>query len=246
MKELEHRSKGLKGSSNELGWFYIQNHLREHYPNILAQLEGLGSEGLKVPEIAMKADGFAYEFWNSGGDLVNLLEVHAEFHNYLGIDMVKFDPITPGLPAYHVLEGILERYQQTKLDAGVLIGQANIWRLSVMKRQLLVQKWTQEIDLRRMFDELVEIHCRLQKAVEKRHLVEEDIDARCLADKQVIGMTTTGCVKNFRMLQKLGVKVCVCEEAGEVIEPHTLCTMFASLEHSIFIGDPLQLRYVLL
>lgn len=43
-------------------------------------------------------------------------------------------------------------------------------------------------------------------------------------------------------LKQLGLQVVLCEEAGEVLEAETLCTLFPSVEHAIFIGDPLQLR----
>ena len=49
---------------------------------------------------------------------------------------------------------------------------------------------------------------------------------------------------NFELLKKAGPKVVICEEAGEVMEPHTLCTLLPTIEHGIFIGDPEQLRYV--
>lgn len=44
------------------------------------------------------------------------------------------------------------------------------------------------------------------------------------------------------MLRKLGIKITICEEAGEVMEAETLCTLFPTVEHAILIGDPLQLR----
>jgi len=44
-------------------------------------------------------------------------------------------------------------------------------------------------------------------------------------------------------LKQLRLQVVLCEEAGEVMEAQTLCTLFPSVEHAIFIGDPLQLRY---
>ena len=46
------------------------------------------------------------------------------------------------------------------------------------------------------------------------------------------------------MLDNLGIQTVICEEAGEVMEAQTTCTLFPSVEHAIAIGDPLQLRYV--
>jgi hypothetical protein len=60
----------------------------------------------------------------------------------------------------------------------------------------------------------------------------------------VIGLTTTACAKYWDLLKTLGIKTVICEEAGEVMEAHTFNTLVPSIEHAIFIGDPLQLRYI--
>lgn len=60
--------------------------------------------------------------------------------------------------------------------------------------------------------------------------------------ERVIGVTTTACAKYWPLLHRLGIQTVICEEAGEVMEAHTLCTLLPSIEHAIFIGDPLQLR----
>ena len=44
------------------------------------------------------------------------------------------------------------------------------------------------------------------------------------------------------MLKSLNLEIVICEEAGEVMEAHTLCSLFPSVQHAIFIGDPEQLR----
>ena len=56
-------------------------------------------------------------------------------------------------------------------------------------------------------------------------------------------MTMTACAMNSSMLNQLDLQTVICEEAGEVLEAQTLCTLFSSINHAIFIGDPLQLRY---
>ena len=56
-------------------------------------------------------------------------------------------------------------------------------------------------------------------------------------------MTMTACATNSTMLNQLDLQTVICEEAGEVMESQTLCTLFPSVKHAIFIGDPLQLRY---
>ena len=62
--------------------------------------------------------------------------------------------------------------------------------------------------------------------------------------EDVIGMTTTACAMNWSTLSQIGLKVVICEEAGEIMEAQSLCSLFPSVEHAISIGDPEQLRYV--
>ena len=60
--------------------------------------------------------------------------------------------------------------------------------------------------------------------------------------EDIIGLTTTACAMHWPTLEQLRLQVVLCEEAGEVMEAETLCTLFPSVEHAISIGDPLQLR----
>ena len=62
--------------------------------------------------------------------------------------------------------------------------------------------------------------------------------------ENIIAMTMTACAMNSSMLTQLDLQTIICEEAGEVIEAQTICTLFPSVKHAIFIGDPLQLRYI--
>ncbi|KAL4882526.1 hypothetical protein BJY04DRAFT_217020, partial [Aspergillus karnatakaensis] len=73
-------------------------------------------------------------------------------------------------------------------------------------------------------------------------LVRGELDLRCLADADVIGVTTSGLARNLDVLRKLQSKVIVCEEAGEILEAHLLTALLPSVEHAILIGDHLQLR----
>ena len=72
--------------------------------------------------------------------------------------------------------------------------------------------------------------------------VTDDNDKRALQEAQVIGVTTSGLARNLHLLRKLQAKVLICEEAGEVLEPHILTSLLPSIQHVIMIGDHLQLR----
>lgn len=55
-------------------------------------------------------------------------------------------------------------------------------------------------------------------------------------------MTMTGLTKNLDILHRLRVKAMLCNEAGEVLEAHTITAMLSQIEHSILIGGHQQLR----
>lgn len=63
-----------------------------------------------------------------------------------------------------------------------------------------------------------------------------------MGDCNVIGMTTTGCAARWKQLASVGIEITLCEEAAEVMEAHTLCSLLPTVQHAILIGDPLQLR----
>ncbi|MDI1487639.1 MAG: hypothetical protein OHK93_006909 [Ramalina farinacea] len=70
----------------------------------------------------------------------------------------------------------------------------------------------------------------------------QEVDLRCLQQANVIGVTTSGLARNVNLLARLHSKVLVCEEAGEILEAHTLTAILPSIEHAILIGDHEQLR----
>ena len=70
----------------------------------------------------------------------------------------------------------------------------------------------------------------------------QELDLRCLEAAHVIGVTTSGLARNVDLLRRVQPKVLVCEEAGEILEAHTLTALLPSIEHAIFIGDHEQLR----
>ena len=68
------------------------------------------------------------------------------------------------------------------------------------------------------------------------------LDIEICRTKKIIGLTTTGAARLAPMLEALGSKIIMCEEASEVLESHTIASLTASCEHLIMIGDHQQLR----
>ncbi|KAI5863739.1 P-loop containing nucleoside triphosphate hydrolase protein [Durotheca rogersii] len=113
--------------------------------------------------------------------------------------------------------------------------------LNRAERILLVDIWKREM-IGDVIEELISLQGDYQEAKKNHEIALREVDLRVLQEAQVIGVTTSGLAKNRDCLQKLGVKVLLCEEAGEVLESHILTALLPSVEHTILIGDHLQLR----
>jgi AAA domain len=117
----------------------------------------------------------------------------------------------------------------------------NVHRLPLKDRNRLVEYWLQEMredGTNEVFESVksAEQLCKLQTDI------HDDINRRVLQTADVIGVTTTGLAKKISTLRHVMCKVVICEEAGEVMEPHMLSALLPSIEHFIQIGDHQQLR----
>ncbi|RDW78563.1 putative NF-X1 finger and helicase domain protein [Aspergillus mulundensis] len=119
----------------------------------------------------------------------------------------------------------------------------NIYSMNRAERTTVYHQWLGDIAEETVCEaiELVSAHAGVKHNWDR---IRSEVDLRCLADADVIGVTTTGLANNLEMLQKLQVRVVICEEAAEVLEAHLLTALLPSVEHAIFIGDHLQLRPV--
>ncbi|KAK7755474.1 hypothetical protein SLS62_002403 [Diatrype stigma] len=118
---------------------------------------------------------------------------------------------------------------------------AKLWDMSHGERTRLYNHWLKDIR-DPIVGGIVRECLEYTKSKRKRDMVVREVDLRCLSGADVIGVTTTGLARSMDMLQKLRCKVMLCEEAGEVLEAHTLTALLPSVEHAILIGDHLQLR----
>ena len=88
--------------------------------------------------------------------------------------------------------------------------------------------------------------CRALKSYtrtkEQLNHCRQELNLRYLQQAHVVGMTTTGLARNLDILRRLRSKVMLYEEAGEVLEAHTITALLPHIEHSILIGDHQQLR----
>ena len=117
----------------------------------------------------------------------------------------------------------------------------NLNSMSGSERSALHRYWVQQsmIELNRRFLHVVDSYRHTRDSLQKCH---REVDLRCLLYAHVIGVTTTGLARNLDILRRVRAKVVVIEEAGEVLEAHTLTALLPSVEHAILIGDHEQLR----
>ena len=114
-------------------------------------------------------------------------------------------------------------------------------QMSRAERYMLVDAWISEIreDVEARVQDAHTTYLEDKGELEK---IKTDLKLRCLESANIVGATTTGLAKNLDLLRRLPSKVVICEEAGEVLEAHSLTSLLPYVEHAIFIGDHQQLR----
>ena len=67
-------------------------------------------------------------------------------------------------------------------------------------------------------------------------------DAEAVRNYKIVAMTTTGCAKYSKILEKNNFEIIIIEEAAEVLESHILSLLTSNTKRLILIGDHKQLR----
>jgi hypothetical protein len=122
-----------------------------------------------------------------------------------------------------------------------LRAEQDIKSLAPHERWALAENWVARLT-EVQSDRIFELVDQAKRHREKIHSVHDDVSRRTLLQADVVGVTTTGLARNIKMLCRLGVKVIICEEAAEVMEPHLISALMPGVEHFIQIGDHRQLR----
>lgn len=113
--------------------------------------------------------------------------------------------------------------------------------MSASERKDIHSHWIEQRSAKLQNDLLIalDFYHKRKAALDK---CNQELNLRCLLQAQVIGVTTSGLAGNLDLLRRVRAKVMVCEEAGEVLEAHTLTAFLPSVEHAVLIGDHEQLR----
>lgn len=117
----------------------------------------------------------------------------------------------------------------------------SLFCMSGPERKRMFQHWISEIrePAQSNAEACVEDFAKYRDTLDNVH---QESQLRVLQNAHVIGITTSGLARNRHLLSRVGCKVVVCEEAGEVLEAHMLTSILPSIQHAIMIGDHQQLR----
>ena len=228
-------------SKDLLGWHSLKDHIRIHHPAIFEHFASLESFDGDVTDLrrVKRYSGFAYEFWLSGGDINDIDALLDMLDDILGQSEIRENAASSSLQFKTEILDSVKR--NTEAAASVGSGK-EIWSLSLKDRHKLVARWLEEINPWKVCEAFAELHRRHQAATAVKKSAMRKIDGRCLAQQEVLGLTTTGVAHHWELLNQLKPRVLLTEEASECLVSHTLCCLFPSIEHALFIGDPLQLR----
>lgn len=233
-------------NSRVLTWAAVKDHLKRNYSSAFHDfVKCLSHKEQQVEDVRKKrsaAGGFAFEYWCNGGDLADCRRFMREIATYFG----KTTPDSGSSDASSESEGSSMESSVHQLEVPAIYPHSDFegdaWAMPKDVRAAWIAKWKSELGTFSNADKLAEVQRRYIAAREKKQEIHNEVGARCLADQEVIGMTTTACAKYWSMLKALNLQTLICEEAGEIMEAQTISTLLPSIGHAIFIGDPLQLR----
>ena len=118
---------------------------------------------------------------------------------------------------------------------------SSVEQMSKQERRNLYEHWVKDIR-ETLSDKLTGAINTYNKNKENLNRCNQESNLRCLKEAHVVGVTTSGLARNLDLLHRLNSKVLLCEEAGEILEAHTITALLPSIEHAILIGDHEQLR----
>lgn len=224
---LHHITKGLRPTKVE---GHEKYQLYEELEVILVEIEGLmpglmdPSRWSNVKDYLEKYHGAHFQqLFGRGVDQDGFQEVRGKKYNIL----------------HSWIKGAPKRITSTR-PVPELLG-INLKEMSGSERLTLHKYWIQQTteELNRRFIHVLDSYHDIRNSLKKCH---QEVDLRCLLGAHVIGVTTAGMARNLDVLRRVRAKVVVFEEAGEVLEAHTLTALLPSVEHAILIGDHEQLR----
>ncbi|KAI8836660.1 hypothetical protein BJ741DRAFT_604837 [Chytriomyces cf. hyalinus JEL632] len=218
--ELSHYNGSLENRNKDLDWGVLSQHLQVHN---YAQYEAF--EDRRDLFIEEKNEGFQVK----GGRKKETIGAGDVVKRWLA-----------GADGFGTMNSAPSGKTWRRPDEE-LADDPDVWDMSIPERKALMAYWKRTVP-RSSLDGIIELQQRIEAAQAKLDGVYKDRDACSFRGFNIIGATTTGAAKNHSLIQAIAPKIVVCEEAGEVLESHTLAALQPDVQQLILIGDHLQLR----
>ena len=202
----------------------------------------LGKEGRQVVDLfhrlnhASTLDGVLQYLETENPDQYDQLQDTEDANGFQTVQHQRGDRLNQWLEARNV-----PPYTGQQLRSVEELRETDLSSMSYSERRLLYEHWISDCrqDLTEQLDHAIGRYVKTEQDLQK---CIQEVDLRCLEQAHVIGVTTSGLARYVDLLRRLKPKVLICEEAGEILEAHTLTAFLPSVEHAILIGDHEQLR----
>jgi AAA domain len=219
-------AKALTGRTS---WYTVKGVMERDHPEMFDQFKGIGDTALLRTMV--------FRYWADGGDLGNNCQFQSLF---------KFLPNAHSGTAQGDQQpspkDVFNEFCGAVGQQHAAAGAQSIWRIPPVERQTYIDSWVGEVDAEQLSEELAIKFDSHQHYIKAQRKIKRQRDLRVMLQHNVIGVTTTACASQWELINAVEPEIVICEEVGEVMESHSLCALWPSIKHVIFIGDPLQLR----
>ncbi|BFZ13122.1 hypothetical protein BsWGS_16161 [Bradybaena similaris] len=185
-------------------------------------------------------------------DIKELEDSYKQFHNreitmlqrakMLGIDLTVDEDEqwqTANLMSYRKVFNVYHNAEAyTEQDASTI---TDLWSLQLRDRYRLYKYWVQGRK-KKVTERLIDLTTEYKIISKCKRKATQLKDLEILKRAKVIGITTTEAAKHRHVLQEVGCRIIVVENAAEVLEAHIVTTLNKHCQHLILIGDHQQLR----
>ena len=210
-------------------WHYVEDVLNKAHHHVHAQFTTKAKFSL--------AQSFTFEYWSKGGDLKTIRDLHLELVTRLSQVSASHDR-----PADADIDKLLFDLSWDAELRSLSAGSSSIWNIALSEREVLLDTWEKQVDKESFAHKITTLYFQSRVHEHEIKKVQDERDARVMSSHNLIAMTSTACAARWEVLRSLDLEILLCEEAAELMEAHTLCSLLPSIQHAIFIGDPQQLR----
>ncbi|XP_076097023.1 NFX1-type zinc finger-containing protein 1-like [Mytilus galloprovincialis] len=117
----------------------------------------------------------------------------------------------------------------------------DIWSLLPDERWRMYRYWL-KVYCDNVQEKIGDKEIEFERTCRKYHEILMQEDKAIMRNSTIIGMTTTCAARYHSVLQEIGPRIIIVEEAAEVLEGHVITTLSRRCEQLILIGDHKQLK----